>query len=496
MVRNWLVRSTGHSWARSAVVASFVLVAAAGVAIPVDARGTPESFADLSKALLPAVVNISTTSVVAAGRGGAAELPQLPPGSPFEEFFRDFFDRSRPQGQQQQRRATSLGSGFIIDPKGIVVTNNHVIDGAEEITVILQDDTRLIATVLGRDPKTDLAVLKVESKQALPSVKFGDSETARVGDWVLAIGNPFGFGGSVTAGIVSARGRNIQSGPYDDFIQTDAAINRGNSGGPLFNMNGEVVGINTAIYSPTGASIGIGFAVPTSTAKNVIDQLQKFGKARRGWLGVRIQRVTDEIAESLRLGKAQGALIASVTDGSPAEKAKIKSGDVVLKFDNKDVTNMTTLPRLVAETEIGRDVDVEYWRDGKREKTKVNVGELQEEVASLNDSGSDTPGDKGEELAIKGLGLSVATLDGKARTKYKLKDTTKGVLITTVETDGVAAEKGLKPGDVIVEISQEEVHAPADVKKKVDEARERNRKSVLLLVEGQGGLRFVALQIG
>jgi serine protease Do len=325
---------------------------------------------------------------------------------------------------------------------------------------------------------------------------LGDSETARVGDWVLAIGNPFGFGGSVTAGIVSARGRNINSGPYDDFIQTDAAINRGNSGGPLFNMNGDVVGINTAIYSPTGASIGIGFAVPTSTAKNVIDQLQKFGKAKRGWLGVRIQKVTDEIAESLRLGKVQGALIASVTDGSPAEKAKIKSGDVVLRFDNKDVTDMRTLPRLVAETEIGRDVDVEYWRDGKREKTKVNVGELQEEVASLNEQGSDTPGDRGEELAIKGLGLSVATLDGKARAKYKLKETTKGVLIAAVEPDGVAAEKGLKPGDVIVEISQEEVRAPGDVRKKVDEARERNRKSVLLLVEGQGGLRFVALQIG
>ena len=491
MVRNGLVRAT----ARAAVVVSFIAATVGIVSIPVDARGTPESFADLSKVLLPAVVNISTTSVVAAGKGGAGDLPQLPPGSPFEEFFRDFFDKSRPQ-QQQQRRATSLGSGFIIDAKGVVVTNNHVIQDAEEITVILQDDTRLPATVVGRDTKTDLAVLKVESKQALPFVKFGDSEAARVGDWVLAIGNPFGFGGSVTAGIVSARGRNINSGPYDNFIQTDAAINRGNSGGPLFNMNGEVVGINTAIFSPTGASIGIGFAVPASTAKSVIDQLQKYGKARRGWLGVRIQKVTDEIAESLRLGKVQGALVASVTDGSPAEKSKIKSGDVILKFDNKDVTDMSTLPRLVAETEIGRDVDVEYWRDGKREKTKVNVGELPEEVASATDQGADTPSDAKDELAIKGLGLSVAVLDAKARTKYKLKDTTKGVLISNVDADGVAAEKGLKPGDVIVEISQEEVSSPADVKKKVDEARERNRKSVLLLVEGQGGLRFVAIQIG
>ena len=486
MLWNWVVRVG----ARAAIVGSVVALLSPSV----FAAQAPESFADLSKVLLPAVVNISTTSVV-AGRSGGAELPQFPPGSQFEEFFRDFFDRSRPQ-QQQQRRATSLGSGFIIDRKGVVVTNNHFIQDAEEITVILQDDTRLTATVVGRDPKTDLAVLKVETKQDLPFVKFGDSETARVGDWVIAIGNPFGFGGSVTAGIVSARGRNIQSGPYDDFIQTDAAINRGNSGGPLFNMKGEVVGINTAIFSPTGASIGIGFAVPASTAKGVIDQLQKYGKARRGWLGVRIQKVTDEIAESLRLGKVTGALIASVSEGSPAEKAKIKSGDVILKFDNKDVTNMAALPRLVAETEIGRDVDVEYWRDGKREKTKVNVGELQEEVASATDTGSDTQGDRGEELAIKGLGMTVASLDAKARAKYKLKESTKGVLIASVEPDSAASEKGLKPGDVIVEISQEEVTQPADVRKKVDEARERGRKSILLLVEGQGGLRFVALQIG
>jgi serine protease Do len=460
-----------------------------------SARGAPESFADLAKMLLPAVVNISTTSVVSGRGGGQQELPQFPPGSPFEDFFRDFFDRNRPQ-QQQQRRATSLGSGFIIDPKGVVVTNNHVIQDAEEITVILQDDTRLTATVVGRDPKTDLAVLKVETKQVLPFVKFGNSDEARVGDWVVAIGNPYGLGGTVTAGIVSARGRNINSGPYDDFIQTDAAINRGNSGGPLFNMTGEVVGINTAIFSPTGASIGIGFAVPTSTAKAVIDQIQKYGRARRGWLGVRIQRVTDEIAENLKLGKTTGALVASITDGSPADKGKLKSGDVILKFDNKEVSNMNALPRIVAETEIGREVDVEYWREGKRDKTKVAVGELQEDqVASAAESSADTPGPKGEELAIKGMGFSVAALDSSARQRFRLKEQTKGVVISNVEQDGPAAEKGLRPGDVIVEISQEEVSSPGDVRKKVDEARERGRKSILLLVEGQGGLRFVALQV-
>jgi serine protease Do len=485
MLSNRVVRA----FARAAIVISVLGVLPATA----SARSAPESFADLAKVLLPAVVNISTTSVVASR--GAQEIPQFPPGSPFEEFFRDFFDRNRPQ--QQQRRATSLGSGFIIDPQGIVITNNHVIQDAEEIAVILQDDTRLNATVIGRDPKTDLAVLKVETKQALPFVKFGSSEELRVGDWVLAIGNPYGLGGSVTAGIVSARGRNIGSGPYDDFIQTDAAINRGNSGGPLFNMSGEVIGINTAIFSQTGGSIGIGFAVPTSTAKSVIDQLQKFGKARRGWLGVRIQRVTDEIAENLRLGKTTGALVASISDGSPAEKGKLKSGDVILKFDNKEVTNMQALPRIVAETEIGREVDVEYWRDGKREKTKIAVGELQEEVASATDTGADTPsGERGEDLAIKGLGFAVAQLDSKARQRFKLKEQVKGVVITNVEPDSPAAEKGLRPGDVIVEISQEEVSAPGDVRKKVDEARERGRKSILLLVEGQSGLRFVALQIG
>ncbi|HJS32758.1 MAG TPA: Do family serine endopeptidase, partial [Alphaproteobacteria bacterium] len=323
-------------------------------------RGNPpaQGFADLAERLLPAVVNISTTQTVRQDRNQqqgpqqgpqgerrrGPEVPQFPPGSPFEEFFREFFDRQgRPDAPP--RRTQSLGSGFVIDSTGYVVTNNHVIAEADEIKVILHDDTQLAAKVIGRDPKTDLAVLKVEPSKPLTAVKFGNSDQTRVGDWVVAIGNPFGLGGTVTAGIVSARARDINAGPYDDFIQTDASINRGNSGGPMFNLAGEIIGINTAIYSPSGGSVGIGFAIPANLAKPVIDQLRVSGKVRRGWLGVQIQSVTDEIAESLGLNKARGALVARVTENSPAAKGKIESGDVILKFDGKDVTEMRRLPR-------------------------------------------------------------------------------------------------------------------------------------------------------
>src|SRR5690348_6810378 len=320
-------------------------------AVPVQqalARPTPDSFADLAAKLLPAVVNISSSQAVQA-RGGAPgagpEMPMFPPGSPFEQFFKDFLNRNRPgqRGDNQptppERRMQSLGSGFIIDASGLVVTNNHVIDGADEITVTLQDNTALKAKVLGRDETGDIALLQVKPDKPLPALQFGDSDSERVGDWVLAIGNPFGLGGSVTAGIVSARGRDIHQGPYDDFIQTDASINRGNSGGPLFNMDGQVIGINTAIYSPSGGSIGIGFSIPSNMAKNVVAQLREYGHARRGWLGVRVQQVTPDIAESLNLPHAEhpeGALVAGVNDGSPADKAGLKNGDVILKFNGED----------------------------------------------------------------------------------------------------------------------------------------------------------------
>ncbi len=469
-----------------------VLTAVTMTASTSFARSAPESFADLAAKLLPAVVNISTTAV-AKQRSGTPELPQFPPGSPFEEFFRDFFDRNRPQ---QNRKSTSLGSGFIVDKAGIIITNNHVIQDADEITVILQDNTSLKAEVVGRDPKTDLAVLQVKPIKDLPAVSLGDSDKIRVGDWVVAIGNPFGLGGTVTAGIVSARGRNINSGPYDDFIQTDASINRGNSGGPLFNLDGEVIGINTAIFSPSGGSIGIGFSIPSSTAKGIISQLRKYGKTRRGWLGVRIQKVTEEIAESLGLDQPSGALVASVTKGSPAGDGKIKAGDVILTFNGKTVSEMRKLPRIVAETEIGIDVNVEVWRNGKKVSTTVRVGELNEEQASLPASNGDEGGlEKSEELAIAQLGVTVSRVDSNTRKRFKLKESAKGVVIVAVDPEGAAAEKGIKPGDVIVEVSQDEVNKPAEVRAKIKQAGESGRKSILLLIESQSGLRFVALRI-
>ena len=458
----------------------------------VGARSAPESFANLAEKLLPAVVNISTTAVVKQSPGKRPELPQFPPGSPFEDFFREFFDRNNPK---QQRKSTSLGSGFIIDGKGIVITNNHVIQGADEISVVLQNNETLKAEVVGRDIKTDIAVLRVKPKKDLPFVKLGNSDKIRVGDWVVAIGNPFGLGGTVTAGIVSARGRNINSGPYDDFIQTDASINRGNSGGPLFNMAGEVIGINTAIFSPSGGSIGIGFSIPSSIANGVISQLIKYGKTKRGWLGVRIQSVTDEIAESLGLEKATGALIASVTENSPAAKGGIKAGDVVLRFNNKIVKSMRSLPKIVAETEINKRVDVEVWRGRKKIVTQVSVGELDEEQVTKRVV-TPTPknGDE-EKVVIEDFDLTLSTVSSQLRKRFNLKNASKGVVIVAIDKEGVAAEKGLKIGDLIIEVGQAQVGTPSDVKSQIKKSRASSLKSILLLVEGQSGSRYVALRL-
>lgn len=505
-----------RSIARKLTVLARVSMAALAVAValpaPVLAQnrlpapGAPANgFADLAERLLPAVVNISTTQVVRPERPQAApgqrrpEAPQFPPGSPFEEFFRDFFDRQQRGGgggQQEQapRRAQSLGSGFIIDPSGIVVTNNHVIAEADEIKVILQDNTQLNAKLLGRDSKTDLAVLKVESSKPLPSVTFGNSDNVRIGDWVLAIGNPFGLGGTVTAGILSARARDINSGPYDDFLQTDAAINRGNSGGPLFNMNGEVVGINTAIYSPTGGSIGIGFSVPSSLAKNVVEQLREFGRTKRGWLGVNIQTVTDEIAESLGLEKARGALVARVTEKGPAEKSGIQSGDVIVRFDGKDVTDMRRLPRIVAETAVGKAVKVELWRKSKMMELDVTLGELEENEPQAANTQRQRPQQQGT-APIEALGMQLTALTAELREKFQVPENSKGVLITRVDDGSTAAERGLRAGDVIVEVAQQEVTQPAQVLDKVQEARKGNRRSVLIMVERAGEQRFVGLPV-
>ena len=474
-------------WPLAGLVALAVMAAPAAA----QAKVAPESFADLASKLLPSVVNISTTQTL-EGRGGV-EMPQLPPGSPFEEFFREFFERNRPQ--QRQRKVTSLGSGFIVDSSGYIVTNNHVIQDADEITVALQDDTRLKAEVVGRDPKTDVAVLKVKPTGKLTAVRFGDSDKARVGDWVVAIGNPFGLGGSVTAGIISARNRDINSGPYDDYIQTDASINRGNSGGPLFNLDGEVIGIATAIFSPSGGSVGIGFAVPSATAHPVIEQLIKHGQVRRGWLGVHIQAVTEEIAETLGLKQAKGALVASVIKDGPAEKGDIKAGDVILRFDGTEVPEMRKLPRIVAKTDVNKTVDVVVWRNSEKVILSVAVGELEEREAKV--ASRSRGGKKGGKAAqkIEALGLTVAKVTANLREHYSLDKDAKGVVVTAVDEGGAAAEKGIRPGDVIAEISQEEIVTPADIVAGIKDARKSGRKSVLLLVEGKGGLRFIALRI-
>ena len=340
---------------------------------------------------------------------------------PFEDFFRDFFDRNQPEGSPR-RRATSLGSGFIIDPRGFVVTNNHVIADADEINVILSDDTRHEATVIGRDPKTDLALLKIEPGRELPAVAWGDSRQSRVGEWVVAIGNPFGLGGSVTAGIISARQRNINAGPYDSFLQTDASINRGNSGGPLFNMDGEVIGVNTAIFSPSGGSVGIGFSIPSEIANRVINQLRDFGHTKRGWLGVRIQSVTDEIAESLGLDEAAGALVASVSPEGPADLGELEAGDVVLSFDGQPIEEMRDLPRIVADTDIGRSVPVEVWRRGEVQVLSVEVGELDEELPVLASATTGLGEDEAEVGSVDALGLELSSITTASRTDFELAE--------------------------------------------------------------------------
>ena len=489
----------------ASVIAGVLIIVPATVALnPAAARPAPDSFADLAAQLLPSVVNISTTQTIKSERGrehSGPEIPQFPPGSPFEEFFRDFFDHGLPKGGRQEaqpRKGTSLGSGFIIDSAGYVVTNNHVIADADEITVILHDDTNLKAEVVGRDTKTDIALLKVKTDKPLTAARWGDSDAARVGDWVLAIGNPFGLGGSVTAGILSARQRDINSGPYDDFLQTDASINRGNSGGPMFNMDGEVIGINTAIYSPSGGSIGIGFAIPSSLAKSVVAELQgePDHNVHRGWLGVRIQAVTDEIAESLGLDKARGALVASVSDNGPAQVSGLQAGDVVLSFDGREVNDMRRLPRLVAETPVGKTVDVTLWRKRKENVVQVKVGRLEEGDQQQASTQEATPkGAKDEGAIVKTMGLTLSGITQDLKEKFSLSDDSKGVVVVDVAKDSAAAARGVRPGDLIMEAAQEEVKNPGEVSSKIDEAKKSGRKSILLLVERQGDLRFIALRL-
>ncbi len=458
----------------------------------------PTSVADLADGLLGAVVNISTAQKVQRP-GSNIPIPRVPEGSPFQDFFNDLFPRDPNNNSNNNGPSTrqSLGSGFVIDPDGIIITNNHVIAEADEITVNFSDGSKLTAELVGTDPKTDIAVLRVKPTSPLTAVSFGNSDTARIGDWVMAIGNPFGLGGSVTLGIVSAVGRDISSGPYDNFIQTDAAINRGNSGGPLFNMEGEVVGINTAIISPSGGSIGIGFSIPANLAKRVVAQLVEFGETRRGWLGVQIQTVTDEIAESLDLEDAKGALVSGVIKDGPAEASGIQSGDVILNFDGKDVEQMRDLPGIVAETPVDKEVDVVILRKGESMTVRVKLGRLEDGEKGLVSTGQqDQKQEEEEEETLELLGLKLTELTDDVRKEANIPAETQGLLVMEVEAGSAAQDKGIQAGEVVVQIGQESVTTLPDAQKQVAALQNQGRKNALLMVSSStGDIRFVVVSI-
>lgn len=473
--------------------------------LPANAQG-PELVAALAEQLSPAVVNIGTSRRVPGG--GGVPFPDLPDGSPLQEFF-DEHNPNYGQGEEQTQEARSLGSGFIISADGIVVTNNHVIEGAEQIEVYLTDGSRLAAKIIGSDDKTDLAVLKVEAGHELPFVEFGDSDRAVVGDWVMAIGNPFGLGGSVTLGIVSARNRDIQSGPYDQFIQTDAAINQGNSGGPLFDMNGKVVGINTAIIARGGSSLGIGFAVPMNLARPVIDQLAEFGETRRGWLGVGIQEVSEDIASSIGLKTTAGALVIDVTKGGPSE-GQVIEGDIILEFDGKPIARMRDLPRVVAETEVGKAVPVTILRDGAEATLSITLGrlELGEQLIAKNDAPSALEPMPAPEAAAEeadapppGLpdlvGFDVSPLDEAKRAEFGIAPEASGIVVTSVKSGSDADQKGFIAGLMVTEVNQKEIVTVDELSELVGQAKEAGRPAVLFKVtDPTGASRFIAVRLG
>jgi len=477
-------QALGHG-ARAVTVGSAMVVTtlfAAGTALALDIG---PNFADIAESTLPAYVDIITSQDVSQ-RGG----PRAPRGGEFDEFFEDLVEQL-PDGQQQLRRPSSQGSGFVIDPSGIIVTNNHVIADADGVEVVFVDGSRFPATILGRDERADLAVLKIDAGHDLPFINWGDSDAARIGEWIIAIGNPFGFGGTITSGIISARARNINAGPYDQFLQTDASINQGNSGGPLISMAGEVIGINTAIFSPTATSVGLAFAIPSNLARPIVEQLVEFGRARRGWLGVRIQRVTPEIVQQLAMDEARGALIAGLTVDGPAGRGGIEVGDVIVSFAGRDVANMSALPLIVAQTTPDELVAVEVWRDGGLVKFDMRVGELTDvAVAALR--GDPAQGVGGVEI----LGLIMAGLNGELRQQFGIGGEVSGVVITEVASGTDAAARRIQPGDMILEVAQQEVSTPDEIAALISARRNNNLASVLMLIqEPDGDLRFVSLSL-
>ena len=467
-----------------------------------------QSFAPLVKRVLPAVVNISVTGKSDAEQA-SGQMPEEFGGAPFDDFLRRFFDQHGGQGQMTPRqfgggpfggnrgedgggaKRIALGSGFIIDASGTVVTNNHVVGEAAKVEVTLQDNSKYTARIVGRDKRTDIAVLKIKADKPLPYVSFGDSNAAQIGDWVVAVGNPFGLGGSVTTGIVSARGRDIHAGQFDDFLQIDAPINRGNSGGPTFDLKGEVIGINTAIYSPNGGSVGIGFAVPSNVAKSVVAQLQAKGKVSRGWLGVQIQEMTPAIAASLGLQGQHGALVAAVTAGSPGADAGLKQGDVILSFNGTDIAQLRDLPRAVAATAPGTNAAVKVWRNGKSQELQAKIGDSPENprVASAG-------GDQPAEGRADALGLHFATLTNDLRRELRLGRDVTGVVITQVDDGSTADALGLARGDVVVSINQEPVGTPQEAAQKLKEIANSPRKTALLLLNRHGTSQYVGLDLG
>ena len=455
------------------------------------AKNIPD-FSDLASQLIPSVVSVSVmiSRDVSPNR---PVPPQFPPGSPFEDFFRDFFERRGVPGNpppRQRRNETAAGSGFIIDETGYIVTNNHVIANSSSITVILHDGTSLQAKLVGADKKTDLAILKVETDIGLTPVEWGNSDNAKVGNWALAIGNPFGLATTVTLGIVSAKARDINAGPFDDFIQTDAPINRGNSGGPLFNLDGKVIGVNTAIYSPSGGSVGIGFAIPSSLAEGIVEQLINYGKTVRGWLGVRIQTVTPDLAESLGLDRAYGALVATTIEGSPAQKAGVKAGDIILEFNNQEVTEMRKLPRLVAEAKVNKNSKLVIWRNEKKITKNVLIAELKEDQVA--EKRTEKQQKTAQEDDVKELGIKLVNLTNDIRNRQNIPEDVFGLLVLKVDQNSEAERKGIRPGDIIQEVNQVPVNKVSELKNELK--RSSDKKGVLLLVNRQGNIIFIALK--